>query len=142
MKCPIDKSDMIVVEHEKIEIDHCLRCSGVWFDSGELELLVSLLKAEGALQGQTELLTPEKIKAAEARRKCPICGRKMDKVCLGNSKAVLVDSCPRGDGLWFDSGELKEVLSKMELPETASARDIISFLGNAFQFTHGADKKN
>ena len=140
MKCPIDKNDMIIVEHEKIEIDHCLRCSGVWFDSGELELLVSMLKAGGA-RSQTDLLTPNEAKAAEASRKCPICGRKMDKVCLGNAKTVLVDSCPRGDGLWFDSGELQQVLREMELPKTAAARDVISFLGDAFQFIHGADRK-
>ena len=41
MRCPVDKSDMIVVEHQKIELDYCLKCSGVWFDSGELDLLVS-----------------------------------------------------------------------------------------------------
>ena len=49
MKCPIDKSDMIVVEHEKIELDYCLRCSGVWFDSGELELLWQFSKPKGQI---------------------------------------------------------------------------------------------
>ena len=140
MKCPIDKADMIVVEHEKIEIDHCLRCSGVWFDSGELELLVSLLKAGGASK-QTDMLTPNKVEHAEARRKCPVCGRKMDKVSLGNAKTARVDSCPRGDGLWFDSGELHHVLGEIELPKTQAAQDVISFLGSAFQFSLGADKK-
>ena len=140
MKCPIDKSDMIVVEHEKIEVDHCLRCSGVWFDSGELELLVSLLKAEGA-SSLTELLVPQSARATESRRKCPICGRRMDKDWLGEEPKVLVDSCPRGDGLWFDSGELHQVLSKIEPAKTPASRDIISFLGNAFKFAQGADSK-
>ncbi len=141
MKCPIDKSDMIVVEHEKIEIDHCLKCSGVWFDSGELELLGSMLKAEGASLSYTELLIPRKAEAAEVRRKCPICGRRMRKVWLGQKPKVLIDSCPEGDGLWFDSGELHHVLGGIEPPKTQAAKDVISFLGNAFQFTLGADKK-
>lgn len=138
MKCPVDKSDMIVVEHEKIEIDHCLRCSGVWLDSGELELLVTMLKAGGAPLSQTELLTPHEVKAAEDKRKCPICGRKMHKALLGNSKKVIIDSCPKGDGLWFDSGELQQVLAEMEKPKTPATRDIISFLGGAFESTHKA----
>ena len=82
MRCPIDKSAMIVVEHEKIELDYCLRCSGVWFDSGELELLVAVLKAEGANLSYTELLTPHRAKVTEAKRKCPICRRKMGKVWI------------------------------------------------------------
>ena len=141
MKCPVDKNDMIVVEHEKIEIDHCLRCSGVWFDSGELELLTAVLKAEGTDLSYTELLTPHTAKTNEARRKCPICGRKMDKVSLGKEPKVLIDSCPQGDGLWFDAGELQQVLREMEPTETPASRDVISFLGDAFQFTHRADDK-
>ena len=136
MKCPIDKSDMIVVEHEKIEIDHCLRCSGVWFDSGELELLASLLTSEG-VSPQTDLLKPKEVEHAEARRKCPVCGHKMRKVSLGNAKKVLVDSCPQGDGLWFDSGELHHVLGEIEPPKTPAAKDVISFLGSALKFTLG-----
>ena len=141
MKCPIDKSDMIVVEHEKIEVDYCLRCSGVWFDSGELELLMAVLGAEGANLSHTELLTPHSAKVTEARRKCPICGRKMDKVWLGKEPKVLIDSCPLGDGLWFDCGELHQVLKAMELKETPASRDVISFLGDVFQFTHRVDSK-
>ena len=141
MKCPIDKTDMIVVEHEKIELDYCLRCSAVWFDSRELELLVAILKAEGANLSYTELLTPHSAKVTEAKRKCPICRRKMDKVWLGKEPKVLIDRCPLGDGLWFDSGELQQVLREMEPPETPASRDVISFLGDAFQFTHRANKK-
>jgi len=40
MICPACKNDMIVVEHEDIELDYCTNCNGVWFDSGELELLL------------------------------------------------------------------------------------------------------
>jgi len=142
MKCPIDKSDMIVVEHEKIELDYCLRCSGVWFDSGELELLAAVLKAEGANLSYTELLTPHSAKVTEAKRKCPICRRKMDKVWLGKEPKVLIDSCPLGDGLWFDSGELQQALREMESSGTPVSRDVISFLGDAFQASHKAGTKN
>jgi len=44
MICPVCKYDMIVVEYQNIELDYCNSCKGVWFDSGELELL---LKSQG-----------------------------------------------------------------------------------------------
>jgi hypothetical protein len=139
MKCPLDKSDMMVVEHRLIELDFCLECSGVWLDSGELELLVSVLNAEGANLSLTELLTRP---AGQGKRRCPICAHKMNKIWLGKGAKVLIDSCPRGDGLWFDAGELQKVLLEMEPAGTPSSPHVISFLGDAFQATHGPDAKN
>jgi uncharacterized protein len=136
MKCPVDKSVMMVVEHRRIEIDYCLQCSGIWLDSGELDLLVALLKAGGADLSRAGLPEPGKAKVAEARRKCPICGRKMDKVWMGNEHRVLIDSCPQGDGLWFDSGELQRVIHEMETPGSPLLPGVLPFLGEAFKGTH------
>jgi Zn-finger nucleic acid-binding protein len=133
MRCPVDKNDMIVVEHKKIELDYCLSCSGVWFDTMELDLLVSALQARGGQMSGMDLLTLEEAAVKEVKRKCPICGHKMDKVWLGERPKVLIDSCPAGDGLWFDGGELRQVLQQIE---TANPRDVLSFLGDAFKATH------
>ena len=129
MRCPIDKSDMIVVEHQKIELDFCQRCSGVWFDSGELNLLLGILKGGGAGLSQGDFLTPQPAKVNEAKRKCPICGRKMDKVWIGKEPEVLIDSCQIGHGLWFDGGELHQALHQLKV---VGSEDVISFLGKAF----------
>jgi Zn-finger nucleic acid-binding protein len=129
MKCPLDRNDMIVVEHKKIELDYCLLCSGVWFDSGEMDLLLGTI---GLPEGQplSNLVAADKADATEAKRKCPVCGHKMDKVWLGKTPRVLIDSCPLGDGLWFDGGELHQVL-KQTVPQGTS-KDVVSFLGDAF----------
>ncbi len=137
MRCPVDKSDMIVVEHQKIELDFCLRCAGVWFDSNELDLLVSALRAEGADMSHLDLLTPHEAKTSEAQRKCPICGRNMDKIWQGKEPRILIDSCPIGDGLWFDGGELHQILQQIE---PSGSKSVISFLGNAFEATHKRGK--
>jgi uncharacterized protein len=133
MRCPIEKSDMIVVEHQNIELDFCLKCRGVWFDSGELDLLVSVLKSEGAELTHQELLTTQTAEVNEDKRKCPMCGRKMDKVWIGKEPRVLIDSCPQGDGLWFDGGELHQVLCQMEPVSKTGSKDVISFLGDTFK---------
>ena len=40
MKCPVCHVPTYVVEYEKIELDVCGECQGIWFDHGELELLL------------------------------------------------------------------------------------------------------
>jgi uncharacterized protein len=137
MRCPLDKKDMIVVEHQQIELDYCLKCAGIWFDSGELDLLLSALRAQGAELTHDELLETQDAKVSEAHRKCPICGRKMDKVWIGKNPKVLIDRCPIGDGLWFDGGELFQVLSEMQ---NSGSKNVISFLGKAFEAGYKPEK--
>lgn len=104
MRCPVCKQEMVVLELEGVEIDYCLDCGGVWLDAGELELLLgSKEKTEETLSA---LFIEKNIK--EERRKCPICLKKMGKVRYGGK--VIVDKCENNDGLWFDKGELEEVL--------------------------------
>ncbi len=135
MKCPVCKIDMIVVEHKKIELDYCVRCLGVWFDSEELELLLETMKAEETGLSQTSLLTPHAARPAEKKRKCPICGHKMDKVSVGKEPEVLIDSCPQGEGLWFDGGELGEVITQTVGKPSGKpgTQGILSFLGDVFR---------
>jgi uncharacterized protein len=131
VKCPIDKSDMIVVEHRDVELDYCTQCQGVWFDSGELDLLISKLTIEGVKTTSPEdLLLPHGAEIKESKRKCPICTHKMDKVWIGSKSKVLIDSCTLGDGLWFDGGELHQVLHQIGHTDP---KDILSFLGDALQ---------
>ncbi len=136
MKCPVDKDDMVVVESRRIELDLCLRCSGVWFDAQELDLLISAISADNRQESQNDLLTPSPAEVYETHRKCPICGKKMDKVWLGKEPKVLIDSCPAGDGLWFDGGELHEILHQVK---NDRKDDILSFLSKTFKAQHPED---
>ena len=40
MKCPIDNTDLNMMERQGIEIDYCPQCRGVWLDRGELDKLI------------------------------------------------------------------------------------------------------
>lgn len=127
MKCPVCNIDMIVVEHKKIELDYCTRCSGVWFDAGELELL---LKDE-RVKGTHFVPAPPQIASSEGKRRCPICRKKMDKVLIGEEPKVLVDACPQQDGLWFDGGEVDQLINQQTGKPSGEA--IVSFLSDVFQ---------
>ncbi len=135
MICPACHSLMIVVEHERIELDYCPGCSGAWFDAGELELMLERMALEHSLPLAGLLSSPES-ETAEKRRKCPICGRKMKKVTVGEDPEVLIDVCPAGDGLWFDGGEVIQLLPQCagKTPgDAGSPEGILTFLGETFQ---------
>jgi len=44
----------------------------------------------------------------EKKVRCPICNRRMEKVLVQDK--VVIDRCINGHGLWFDEGELLQVL--------------------------------
>ena len=60
MDCPACKGVMVIAEHQRIEVDYCTKCSGVWFDAGELELLLESMALDeaGLLQSLLLLLAP------------------------------------------------------------------------------------
>ena len=113
MDCPLCKEPMIVLELNEVEIDHCLACGGIWLDAGELELLL-----EGAEEKDKLLSSFEVDKSSkEKRRKCPICLRRMEKVLCGTQRRVRIDKCRNNDGLWFDKGELHDILKEGHFDE-------------------------
>jgi len=136
MKCPVCKEIMIVVEHDKVEVDHCTNCQGVWFDAGELGLFLETVKLEDPSLYPSYFLTAPEAKTSEKKRKCPICGKRMRKVSIGQKPKVLIDACPKGDGLWFDGGEVDRLLSQLAEKPTEAADShgrVIRFIGNVFK---------
>jgi len=126
---------MMVVEYQQIELDYCPHCRGVWFDQGELELaLLTAGIGDAARLLQDTLRTPA-AGSKELPRKCPICGKKMQKSRPGGSGGVLLDVCGQGDGLWFDGGEVDHLVKILteQLPASAAQRRVFSFMQNVFQ---------
>jgi len=111
MLCPAcGDAEMLVLEFERVEIDYCPRCQGVWLDSGELELIgerAGALREEflAALERKKGQPAPQK-----GRRRCPVCRRRMAQVRTESDPPIVVDRCPNEHGLWFDRGELAAVV--------------------------------
>jgi len=136
MICPVCKHDMLVVEYHDIELDYCSSCKGVWFDSGELELLLkshSLEETKAFLDG---ILSSAEAVSSEKKRNCPICGHKMKKTAISEQPAVLIDMCRDEHGLWFDGGEVTQLMRHLagtHLPKHDSREQVISFLEEVFE---------
>lgn len=108
MQCPVCKNSMVILELDKVEIDYCPACKGIWLDSGELELLIEDYSKNNSSNFRLVNDLPEK------KYRCPICNKKMNKVEYENSK-IIIDKCKNDHGLWFDKGELNLLLSANEI---------------------------
>ena len=128
MDCPVCKeSAMITLELNQVEIDYCTQCEGIWLDSGELEMLL------GETKKAQELINSFKIdtETDEKLRKCPICYKKMQKILVGSSgPKLLIDKCRKGDGLWFDKGELSDIVEKAQLDENNKIKTLLKDMFN------------
>jgi Zn-finger nucleic acid-binding protein len=127
---------MIVVEYRNIELDYCHSCKGVWFDSGELELL---LKSYGLEESKTffdGIFNSQEAVSSEKKRICPICGHKMKKTAIGGQPETLTDICRDKHGLWFDGGEVAQLIRHMageRPPKGDSKGHVIGFLEEVFK---------
>jgi Zn-finger nucleic acid-binding protein len=136
MICPVCKLDMIVIEYQNIELDYCNSCKGVWFDSGELDLL---LKSQGLEKTKTfidGILKSQETISLEKKRKCPICSRKMKKTAIGKQPEIFIDICPDKHGLWFDGGEVAQLIKHLAgkcPPKHDSGEQVITFLEEVFE---------
>lgn len=136
MICPVCQSYMIVVEHDNIELDYCTTCQGVWFDSGELELLLESSGLESPTPFLDAILKAVEASSPERKRKCPICRRKMKKAFIDEGGEILVDICHGEHGIWFDGGEidhLLRLLSGKSPGKGGPQQDVMSFLGEVFK---------
>lgn len=124
MNCPVCKqSAMVTLELDEVEIDYCTQCDGIWLDKGELELLL------GEPQKAKDLLNSFQADAGNAEKvlKCPICYKNMQKIIVGNTKSkLLIDKCRKGDGLWFDKGELHNIVENAQLDENNKIKTLLT----------------
>ncbi|MEI6123913.1 MAG: zf-TFIIB domain-containing protein [Bacteroidota bacterium] len=127
MDCPLCKKSMLVLELQQIEIDYCQSCDGIWLDAGELELLLDDTQEKKQLLDSFihDRNNPEK------PRRCPKCSKKMNKVFVGKDKNVLIDKCKKDHGIWFDEGELHQVV---ELGSVDKNNKVIQLLNDMFAY--------
>lgn len=104
--CPKCDVALLILRFKEIEVDFCDRCRGLWLDAGEIE---RLLEQTGASADDVVLRAlNHPAHARHGQHLCPRCDKRLDSVAVAD---VTLDRCPRGHGIWFDDGELNQVLS-------------------------------
>jgi len=127
---------MFVVEYKQVELDYCHSCKGVWFDAGELDLLLEAAGLKHVRQTLGDVLCLTETHTSEKKRRCPICNINMKKVKIGGEAGVMIDACIRHDGLWFDGGEVADLIKIISARSTVKKEtesEIMGFLKDVFQ---------
>ncbi len=111
MACPKCAGAMSPVTLGTVIIDHCGSCAGIWFDEGELQAgLAQGGKRElKRLSTAARAITGHDLKPAN----CPRCMRTIALVRVPSPGGISphVDVCPECGGVWYDGGEVAELLS-------------------------------
>ncbi len=110
MNCPACKDILVILELHEIEVDYCTNCKGIWLDAGELELMLDDETEKAKMVQLLEVVED----SDEKKLKCPICSEKMEKV-KHNQANVITDKCTKNHGIWFDKGELEEIILSSSL---------------------------
>ncbi len=92
----------------------CPRCGGTWLDAHTVMSVIAERDRQAALATALPGLVAEagasRAHPGEVRYlKCPECARLMNRENFGRRSGVVVDTC-RAHGVWFDAGELGEVV--------------------------------
>jgi Zn-finger nucleic acid-binding protein len=127
--CPKCDVALLLARLRDVEVDVCHRCRGLWLDAGELQ---SLMRATGAASDDPLLRFLEQAGAPAVRQYlCPRCDRRLSEiVAQQGDKTLTLERCPQGHGLWFDAGELEQLLAMF--PPASGAGRTIDFLHELF----------
>lgn len=120
MNCIRCKVKMRKVEKDKVLIDRCPECGGIWLDAGELEML-----EKGAGHDKTVIMQQARKELLhDAQRLVHLTGvcPKCEKTQLHQVKrrGVELDVCNKCGGIFFDEHELEQVLDGQETTFFAS----------------------
>ena len=135
MICPTCKQPMLVVEYKKIELDYCGNCQGIWFDAGELELMLGMVGVRETKSILNNLLQTPEPSTREKKHRCPICHRNMKKVNISSTDHVIIDTCSREHGVWFDGGEVDHLIKFLadKSPDKSDTSRVFNFIKEVFQ---------
>jgi uncharacterized protein len=135
--CPVCDEAMLVVEYHNVELDYCNSCRGVWLDEAELELLLESHTFEEAKKLLDDILESREAVTSEKKHSCPICGHKMKKTAIGEEPGIIIiDICPDEHGLWFDGGEVNQLIRHLagkHLSKDDSRERVLGFLEEVFE---------
>lgn len=111
LNCPKCGDAMRNLTIGQVIIDQCPSCSGIWFDEGELQRVLAAGGRKTLKQLSTENpANPDlDVKAATCPRQT--CTDAMIRVANPGNAELFIDACPNCGGVWYDGGEVDDLLA-------------------------------
>ncbi|WP_150049433.1 TFIIB-type zinc ribbon-containing protein [Methylomonas rhizoryzae] len=96
-----------------LELDRCPSCFGLFFDPGEVEILLDHADSPAIQTNSAWLdnINLERFPKDKTVRylKCPVCREFMKRTLYGHRSGVVIDRC-MPHGIWLDPGEISHLL--------------------------------
>lgn len=105
LNCPKCQGGLETVVYASVEVDRCVECKGIWFDSLEAQKLKEIEGSESLDVGDPA--TGSKFNEM-GDINCPKCQTKMTKMVDLKQPHIWYEKCPVCYGIWFDAGEFKD----------------------------------
>lgn len=109
LSCPRCKRTLMNRRYAELDVDECDGCGGLFIEPAMLDRIVASRDATTGLHLALPRRAYER-EAVVAYIRCPVCDNTMNRQAFGRVSGVIVDVC-RSHGVWFDAGELSEVLT-------------------------------
>jgi uncharacterized protein len=94
--CPKCQGKLWHLKRSGMIVEMCSKCEGMWFDAGELTILIEVYRKYTATEGK------------DVEVACVRCGENMKEVDFPGTE-VLIDRCPSCQGIWLDKGEFEDL---------------------------------
>lgn len=110
--CPRCHSPLQAREYGDLSVEECDKCGGLFLAPTTMDRLVAARDMPTSLR----LALPKREMKRETAVRyiaCPTCGKSMNRQAFGRISGVIVDVC-KSHGVWFDAGELAEVIRFVE----------------------------
>jgi len=129
--CPYCKEKLMEKIYEGVPIDTCQKCGGVWLDKDELYQIVERREKSFTPEEKAEV-KPEPVQQPKQTElveeiNCPICGVVMKRLTYASTSGIIIDRCPRGDGIWLDKGELEKIQIYIEKSEELGEKEYAKY---------------
>jgi Zn-finger nucleic acid-binding protein len=118
--CPRCDARLMPRHYGDLDVDECDVCGGLFLGAPAFDRIVQARDASTGIC----LALPKHDRKPESvvhYIHCPICSTIMNRQAFGRISGIIVDVC-RGHGVWFDSGELADVLAFVERGGLEKAR--------------------
>lgn len=130
MKCPNCDNDLVQTKRDRIEVEYCPSCRGMWLSRQELQELEDEAFDLGEDEKGTLIFS-----ATATIRKCPQCGKLMKRFEY-RLYDLEMDFCEDGHGFWLDADEDQRVLDVMKKEEAGLERKVLAEDRWASQLRH------
>ncbi len=111
--CEIPLQTIQLKLDQDLFIERCRDCFGLFFDLGEIELLLqsSVSQVQGINLAHIDAINADRYSSKKVVKYilCPVCRQFMRRTNFAKRSGVIVDSC-RQHGLWLDSGEMTHLM--------------------------------